>query len=360
MEQKETPQADMPAKKSGDSNKTKNPMMQFFAGLLVVIIVVVLGVYVYTKSQVKDLSTSSFVMQAADALRVPVAKINGTPILYTEFITDLLSLQRFYTNQPEGYPVPGEEDVAEQVLSRLFINQLVIDLADKYDTVIEEDDMATAKAELLSQFPDEDSAAQEINNTFGWSLETFTDRVISPIVLEQKVAEAFTADESIDDIYKTMQVKGSHILFTAEEGKEDAVKEDVQGVLDRIKNGENFAELAKEFGSDGTSEAGGELGWIDKGTTVPSFEEVLFSLEAGELYGEVVETEFGFHIIRADDVRTTNNFSLFFKDLLSEAKIKMYTELANPFDEEEVEEIDELSVELDLDEEGVVEEEDEE
>ncbi len=322
-------------KPSTTPTKSKNPMIQFFAGLLIVVVVAVLGVFVYTKSQVRTLSETPFVMQAATALRVPIAKIDGKPVLYSEFVQDLTSLERFYSNQPDGFPIPTAGDISEQVLSRLFINQLIAELGEKYSIVLEEADMSVAKAELLSQFPDEATAATEIENTFGWSFDTFTNRVIRPIVLEQKVSEAFAADDSIEDAYTTEQIKAKHILFLVQEGQEDKVLKKAQEVLDRIKNGEDFAELAKEFGEDGTAEAGGDLGWIDRGVTVPSFEAVLFALEPGELHQEVAETEFGYHIIQADEKQTTNDFARFFQDKLEAANVKIFADLDNPFAVEE-------------------------
>lgn len=324
--------------------KVKNPLKQFFLGLFGILIIAVLGVYMYTKGQIRELSSAPFVLQSAASLHIPIAKVDGVAIKYTDFMKDYQSLLTFYSAQPEGFPVPSDKDIAEQVLSRLIINTKVNNLAKTYGVVIEQPDMDTAKAELLSQFPDETTAAAEIKKTFGWDIETFSQRVIRPIVLEQKVATAFSTDESVEEQYTAQQVKGRHILFLVEEGQEDATMKKATDVLNRIKDGEDFAELAKEFGSDGTAEVGGDLGWIDKGVTVPSFEEVLFSLQPGELYDTIAETEFGYHIVKADEVRTLNDFSLYFQTELSQANIKIYAELANPFEvaTEKTEEMEEI------------------
>lgn len=331
MEQQDTTQVETVTKETPVQKNANNPIVQFFAGILIVLFIALLGVYIFTKSQAKNLSSSPFVLQTAEALRVPIAKINGNLILYVDFMQDFTSLKKFYSNQPEGYPAPAEKDIAEQVLSRLLINLMVKELASTYGVVMSQEDLTLAKSELLSQFPDEKTAEEEINKTFGWSLETFTDRIIRPIVLEQKVASAFSNDNSVDDKYSTKQVKAKHILFLVENGKEEVAKAKAQEVLDRIKNGEDFASLAKEFGKDGTAEAGGDLGWISKGTTIPSFEQVLFALQAGELYGEIAQTEFGYHIVKAEEIRNVNNFSAFFQDLLANAKVKIFADIANPF-----------------------------
>ncbi|HEX8557627.1 MAG TPA: peptidylprolyl isomerase [Pyrinomonadaceae bacterium] len=77
----------------------------------------------------------------------------------------------------------------------------------------------------------------------------------------------------------------------------------VEGLLARVRAGEDFAKLADEFTEDPSGKGrGGELGWFGRGMMVKPFEDAAFALKQGEVSG-VVETQFGFHIIKVDERR---------------------------------------------------------
>ena len=70
-----------------------------------------------------------------------------------------------------------------------------------------------------------------------------------------------------------------------------------------MKAGENFENLAKEYSDDGSKQNGGDLGWFGKGRMVPEFEKAAFALQPGQT-SEIVESQFGFHIIKNEGRRT--------------------------------------------------------
>ena len=93
----------------------------------------------------------------------------------------------------------------------------------------------------------------------------------------------------------------SHILFyvpkeaTPEEVQE--IRKKCQKVLEKIKKGEDFGEMAILYSEDASAKDRGDLGFFKKGELVPSFEKEALRLKVGELSG-IVRTEFGFHIIK--------------------------------------------------------------
>jgi foldase protein PrsA len=87
------------------------------------------------------------------------------------------------------------------------------------------------------------------------------------------------------------KIKCSHILVKKH-------SEALQ-VLERIKKGERFADLARELSIDrGSGKRGGDLGLFGRGQMVKEFEDAAFKLKKGELTNEPVRTQFGYHIIR--------------------------------------------------------------
>ena len=86
------------------------------------------------------------------------------------------------------------------------------------------------------------------------------------------------------------KIKCSHILVNKQS---EAIE-----ILDKIKNGEKFGKMARQFSTDsGSAKRDGSLGYFSRGMMVKPFEEVAFKLEIGQV-SEPVKTQFGYHIIK--------------------------------------------------------------
>jgi peptidyl-prolyl cis-trans isomerase C len=87
------------------------------------------------------------------------------------------------------------------------------------------------------------------------------------------------------------KIKCSHILVKKHN---EAI-----AILERLKKGESFADLARELSIDrGSAKRGGDLGLFGRGLMVKAFEEAAFKLNKGEITTEPVKTEFGYHIVK--------------------------------------------------------------
>ncbi|RLB24305.1 MAG: hypothetical protein DRG73_04110 [Deltaproteobacteria bacterium] len=133
-------------------------------------------------------------------------------------------------------------------------------------------------------------------------------------------------EKEISDYYELNQerfknpkkIKARHILLKvspdASESENKETKERALSLLKRLKNGEDFAALAKKYSQGPTASRGGDLGYFTRGKMVKPFEKLAFSLKKGEIGGPV-KTRFGWHIIRVDDIK--------------EATVKTFSEVRN-------------------------------
>lgn len=105
-------------------------------------------------------------------------------------------------------------------------------------------------------------------------------------------------DASVKKV-EVVQTHARHILIRKTDAgmDEEHARRRLQGLLDRLHNGADFAELARTNSSDITAAKGGDLGWLSPGETVPEFERAMDALKPGEVSG-IVESPYGWHIIQ--------------------------------------------------------------
>jgi peptidyl-prolyl cis-trans isomerase SurA len=103
------------------------------------------------------------------------------------------------------------------------------------------------------------------------------------------------------------QIKASHILaaFRTPDGKIDTVaaRAKIDSAAAELKNGVEFAEVAKKYSDDGSKQNGGDLGYFERRSMVKEFDEAAFKLNVGEVSG-IIRTQFGYHIIKVTDKKT--------------------------------------------------------
>ncbi len=107
--------------------------------------------------------------------------------------------------------------------------------------------------------------------------------------------------------------KASHILIRWDDESEAAkktAKEKARKILAEIKGGASFAEKAREHGTDGTASQGGDLGWFSSGGMVKPFEDAVFGATRTGVLNDVVETQFGYHLIDVTGVVDYTSYSV--------------------------------------------------
>jgi peptidyl-prolyl cis-trans isomerase D len=128
------------------------------------------------------------------------------------------------------------------------------------------------------------------------------DQVRAQVKVDDAEVHEYYA-QHLSDYRVPDRVKVAHILFktTGKSPAEAATLEKTAAdVLNQVRAGGDFGELAKKYSEDNTAQAGGELGWIVHGQTVANFDSTAFSLKPGDISG-LVKTEYGIHILKIED-----------------------------------------------------------
>ncbi len=196
------------------------------------------------------------------------------------------------------------EVIRTQILDNLITNQVLLNEADKLDL----GDIETGVKEQIAnekKFFGEENFKKNLANI------DLTEEDYSEILRnsgkvsklhEIKLAEYEIPEDEIEKYYEEnkdmfKQIEARHILVQTEEEAKNA--------LQRLKDGEDFAELAKELSQDpGSASEGGNIGYFSKGQLVPEFEEFAFNAEIGQV-SEPIKTDYGFHIIEVTGSKTT-------------------------------------------------------
>jgi len=172
-----------------------------------------------------------------------------------------------------------------------------------------------------------DSNPEEFKTEESVSLEYVEIRLddISKSVVIDEPAVLEYYEINADRFRSQEQRHARHILITIDADTDAATAEQtIADLSDRLAAGEDFEQLAREFSEDPVSaEQGGDLGWSGPGDFVSAFEETLFSLNDGET-SVPVRTEFGYHLIRLEEVRagTQRSYEEMYDELLSELQLQ--------------------------------------
>jgi hypothetical protein len=267
------------------TSQSQNAGFLFAVGLGVAAIIGLVIWYVLGIQSVKALSESRFAEVSSRVFNIPVATINGNKIGYHEYVDNLRAMRTFFDTDTEGLERPTDADMSDYVLSRLLVNGLITQVARDFRVSLSREEInSIVERDLLSSFASKEEAEQEIITRYGWTFDEFVQKIVVPTELERKLSEVYIAS-------------------VGSTGEEEVVRAQAEDILAQIKDGASFEEMAREYGTDGTSAEGGDLGWFARGVMVPEFEEAVFSLGAGDLADELVQTQFGYHIVKVDDYR---------------------------------------------------------
>ncbi|WP_226669526.1 peptidylprolyl isomerase [Metabacillus litoralis] len=195
------------------------------------------------------------------------------------------------------------EQNGEAAVDSMITKNLIEQEVEKENITVTQKEVDTEVNEIIASYGGEETFNQTLA-TSGLTIEDVKGDIKTNLQIEKLLKSRIEItdeeiktyfDENKQSFAKTKQVKASHILVEDEE-----TAKEIKGKLD---NGEDFAELAKEYSTDTSSaEAGGDLGFFGEGSMVPEFEEAAFSMKVDEL-SDPVKSEYGYHLIKVTDVQ---------------------------------------------------------
>ncbi len=133
-------------------------------------------------------------------------------------------------------------------------------------------------------------------------IDRLVSRKLSKVSVTTKEVRDFHQSYKDSIPEQPQSIKLGHILLEIKPSSStlDSLKKRGEMVLELAKSGEDFASLASKYSDDPSGKNGGDLGFFKRGDMIPKFEKVAFALEPGEI-SDLVETEFGYHIIKVEE-----------------------------------------------------------
>jgi len=241
-----------------------------------------------------------------------VAVVNGTVIKQAEFDSEM---NRVLERLQRTGRIPNDlerSQIKKQVLENLIARELLYQESQKKGIKVDQKEIEAQLTALKGRFPSEvefKNALSTMNLTeadlrFQFERDVairklLDDQIGGKSTVSEKESRAYY-DGNLESFKKSEQVRASHILIKVDPGADEAKKAEartkIESLQAKLKNGEDFGALAKEYSEGPSGPKGGDLGFFGRGQMVKPFEETAFSMKPGQVSG-MVETRFGYHLI---------------------------------------------------------------
>lgn len=237
------------------------------------------------------------------------AIVNGKAITRVTFDNEINRIkQRFQEKTPAN--INQIDDIQMEVLEILIGGELLYQASQENSINVSKKDIDAELARISKQFPETETfkttfTKEDIQRKL--AIEKFIKTQFADTTIISDEESKTYYQNNLDDFTKPEQVMASHILLTLkldDEAQRETAKQTLTKIKERILAGEDFATLAKQNSHDSTAKNGGALGYFMRGQMTENFEKAAFALEKGEV-SDIVETEFGFHLIKVLDKKPT-------------------------------------------------------
>jgi len=263
-------------KKLKEDKKFRN----IFIIIITILFIIVVINSVYRFSIYKFDKKDDFSLKYADFFNIPAFVINGDKMLYNDFISDFKTLSYYYqkrNSENPDMPIIPDNDIKKELKEKTIQDYFMFQLASDYNINVSSLEIENEFNEVIDQLGDASKIEQAIFDAYSWTIEEFKENVLKPFILREKLENHISLNDQINKDKKDL----------------------ISSILSEIQNSnKDFSYFAKKYSEDvGSSENGGDLGWILRGQMIEEFEDVVFSLEEDEI-SDIFKTKYGYHIAK--------------------------------------------------------------
>lgn len=253
----------------------------------------------------------------AEVLDRVIAKVNDEIITLSE-VQERTDRELGRLRSIENENIPVVEDIMRKVLNRMIEDILILGQGKKIGITISDDRVLAALDEIknTNSLTDEELIAmlEAESQTLEEYKDTIRDQILLSKVISFEIKNRIVVSEkqilryyenNKKEFWQAGKVKASHILFLMDETLTQTEKNTKEAlaekVLQKIREGVDFVDLAKAYSEDVSADSGGDLGELERGKMVPELERVVFSMREGEVSG-IVRSPYGLHIIKVNQI----------------------------------------------------------
>lgn len=251
------------------------------------------------------------------------ADVNGKAILYTDFERQLSTFKRQVMRGQAGQlPEAMMQQLKDQVIRKMIGDELLYQEAVKKGVTIETSTIDTEMLRIRRQFKDENQYQAQLKAS-GHTEKNLREQIRRQATISQLIRKEIVPtinvkpeeakkyyEDNTDKFRRPERVRAQHILMKTEQGdsaeKKAQARKKLKDLHKRILAGEDFGTLAKANSQGPSGARGGDLGYFTRGRMVKPFEEVAFKLAPNEV-SDIVETQFGYHLIKVLDHQPESN-----------------------------------------------------
>ncbi len=211
-----------------------------------------------------------------------------------------------------------EEKIAQaqkEMLNQLIDDKLILQEAKKENIIVSDNEIEEKIEELKQRFTSPElflAALEQQNLTLNKLEGLYRDQLMIKELVNRQVRFKVAVDpleitryyqSHLEEFKEPESVHLSNILIKTKDRQDSDAKSEAEGILKSLKEGADFAQLAKEHSQGQNAAQGGDMGFVFKGQLLKEVDEVIFKLNPGEISG-VVKTDLGYHILKVHEKRS--------------------------------------------------------